>query len=116
MYDLTTIKRISKNDPAVIRKYIQAFIDSSNEALKAIDGYMAENKWDDIADVLHKMKTSVAYFFMNELEQKVINAEMNIKKGVDKTTIRDQIKEINRLLTDVFQSLQEEINSPAEKS
>jgi HPt (histidine-containing phosphotransfer) domain-containing protein len=113
MYDLTTIKRISKNDTAVIRKYIQAFISSSQEELKTIDEYMTEDKWNDIADVLHKMKTSVAYFFMDEIEQKVIDAEVNIKNNVEKSIVRDQIKEIDRLLAEVFQSLKKEISSPS---
>jgi len=111
MYDLATIKRISKNDNAVIVKYIQAFIKTSNEELKTIDRYLAENMWQDIADVLHKMKTSVAYFGMNEIQQIVINAETNINNGVDTNIINEQLEEINRLLTDSLQALRAEIKN-----
>ena len=113
MYDLTTIKRISKNDNAVISKYIRAFIDNSAEELKTIEEDMAANKWNDIAEVLHKMKTSVAYFGMNDIEQLVIHAETNIKNNIEKRTVRGQIEEIKRLLTTAFHSLQEEIDSLA---
>ena len=100
MYDLTTIKRISKNDNAVISKYIHAFIKSSHEQLQ-----------DIIAEVLHKMKTSVAYFGMNDIEQIVIQAEADIRNNVGKTIVEGQMEEIARLLTGSLQSLQEEINS-----
>lgn len=111
MYDLTTIKRISKNDNAIIIKYIHAFIDHSEGELAAIDENMAENRWNDIAEVLHKMKTSVAYFGMNDIEKIVINTEMNIKNGIDTSVIREQIKEIKKLLTNSFQLLREEIKN-----
>jgi HPt (histidine-containing phosphotransfer) domain-containing protein len=113
MYDLTTIKRISKNDNAVISKYIRTFIDNSEEELKIIAEYMAANKWNDIAEVLHKMKTSVAYFGMNDIEELVIHTEANIKNNIEKSMIRGQIEEINRLLSGAFLSLQKEIDSLA---
>ena len=111
MYDLTTIKRISKNDNAVISKYIHAFIKSSHEQLQDIDKLMDGNKWDGVADILHKMKTSVAYFGMNDIEQIVIQAEADIRNNVGKTIVEGQMEEIARLLTGSLQSLQEEINS-----
>jgi len=114
MYDLATIKRISKNDDAVISKYIHAFIKSSHAQLQDIDELMAGNKWDGVADILHKMKTSVAYFGMSDIEQIVIHAEANIRNNVETTIVEDQMEEIYRLLTDSFQSLRGEISSLAE--
>lgn len=111
MYDLSTIKRISKNDNAVICKYIQAFIKTTHEQLQEIDQLMAAGRWEEIAAVLHKMKTSVAYFFMNEIERKVIAAEKNIKNNIERDKIKGQVKEINWLLTEVCRSLQREIDS-----
>jgi len=113
MYDLTTIKRISKNNDAIISKYIQAFIKSSQGQLLEIDGFMSENKWDAVANVLHKMKTSVSYFGMNNIEQIAIQAETDIRNNIEKSTVKAQVEEINRLLTDSFKSLQEEIDTLA---
>jgi len=114
MYDLTTIKRISKNNNGIISKYIQTFIKSSQGQLLEIDGFMSENKWDAIAEVLHKMKTSVAYFGMDDIEKIVIQSETDIRSNKEKSTVKAQIEEIGRLLTDSFKSLQKEIDSLTE--
>ena len=110
MYDLATIKKISKNDNALILKYINTFISNSQADLKAIDEYWAEGMLVNVADVLHKLKTSVAYFGMSDIEQKIISTEAKIREGTDQDTIGEQISLIKNLLTDAFQALQEEIS------
>ena len=110
MYDLTTIKRISKDDKTVIARYIQTFIDNTLADLQTIDNLMAESLLENVAEVLHKMKTSVAYFGMSDVEQLVISTEKAIREeAAEKAAVKERIKEINGLLTESFRMLREEL-------
>lgn len=77
--DLTYLKEMSDNNFDFIKDMIKSFITQSPKDMESIWSHYANNEFDDIANIIHKIKPSITFMGIHELKDLVIEIEENAK-------------------------------------
>lgn len=71
LFDLSILKGISKGKRQTIDKLLNMFIEKATEEMAQIKTVAAQNNWQQLASITHKMKPALAYLRMKLLETKI---------------------------------------------
>ena len=109
LYSLDTINKVARGDAGIIAKMIRVFIDKNKEEMAKLISAMNEKDWENIAQIAHKIKPSVAYLGMLNTEKRLNKVVQYARKEENFDKIKMYIELTNEILLKVYDSLEKEI-------
>jgi HPt (histidine-containing phosphotransfer) domain-containing protein len=88
---------------------LQVFIDKSNVELLQLVEYSEQGDWDNVAGIAHKMKPSLAYLSMKQVEEIIQQIHFLAKNKEQTEKIPKLVANVQSLLEFIIQQLKEEI-------
>jgi PAS domain S-box-containing protein len=101
--DFSYLKTVSNNNEEFIREIIDTFIDTIPEHLHQIKTCLRINDWDEVARVVHKIKSSLSLLGLQDAKNLAIEIENSIKDESEATQFTEMVNSF-------IDSLQFEIN------
>ena len=77
--DLNYLREMSDNDIAFITDMVKSFINQSPKDIENIWFHFAKNEFDDVANLIHKIKPSITFMGIHELKDLILEIEDNAK-------------------------------------
>lgn len=108
-YNLELLYSITKNQKSAIVKMLQVFIDKSNVELLQMAEYSEQGDWENVAGIAHKMKPSLAYLSMKQVEEIIQQIYHSAKNREQTEKIPKLVANATSILEFIIQQLQEEI-------
>jgi HPt (histidine-containing phosphotransfer) domain-containing protein len=75
LYDLSEIRALSKNDDALLNKVISLLISMLSTEKENIKALAKEDKWAEVSEIVHKIKTSLIHIKVTSLTQVIKDLE-----------------------------------------
>jgi len=97
LYDLTDIEILSKNDDALFGKVLNILISMFSSEIENVKILAKDDKWKEVAEIVHKLKTSLTHIRVVSLKQTVKDLEDYEQFGSEK---------LNRLATEFCDALE----------
>ncbi len=108
--DLTFLKEMSENDSNFIADLIQSFITQFPKDMENVWFHFQNAEYDDVANLIHKIKPSITFIGIHELKDLVVEIEDNAKKRqID--PIEDQLKLVDKICKKAIAELLDELPS-----
>ena len=108
--DLTYLREMSDNDIDFITDMVKSFINQSPKDIENIRFHYTNNEFDDMANLIHKIKPSITFMGIHDLKDLVIELEENAKhKKID--PIKDQLEKFEKICQTAIEELREEFVS-----
>lgn len=101
--DFSYLKTVSNNNEEFIREIIDTFIDTIPEHLHQIKTCLLINDWEEVARVVHKIKSSLSLLGLQDVKNLAIEIENSIKD-------ESQAAQFTEMVDSFIDSLQFEIN------
>ena len=108
--DLSYLKSMSDNDTKFIVEMVQSFINQTPVDLSKIKDHFSNNELEEAANLLHKMKPSIAFMGIHQLKDLIVEMEANARQG-DSAILENQIKTFERICMEAIAELSEEVVS-----
>ncbi|MDZ7605788.1 MAG: Hpt domain-containing protein [Cyclobacteriaceae bacterium] len=106
--DLTFLKEMSENDSNFIADLIQSFITQIPKDMENMWFHFKNEEYDDVANLIHKIKPSITFMGIHELKDMVVEIEDNAKKRqID--PIEDQLKLFDKICRKAIAELLDEL-------
>ncbi len=106
--DLTYLTEMSDNDAAFILDMVNSFISQSPKDIEVIWSHFSKNNFDDVANIIHKIKPAIAFMGIHELKELVLQIEENAKQK-NITPLKKQLEKFDRICQNAIMELREEI-------
>jgi HPt (histidine-containing phosphotransfer) domain-containing protein len=94
LYDLSTIRTISGGDESFIKKMIALFIETVPQNVEELNKALAEQDWDQVSKMAHKLKSTLDSMGIASVKQDVRTVEQNAKN-------KESLKEIPALVGNI---------------
>jgi len=92
LYDLTDIEMLSKNDDALLGNILGILVSMFESEADNIKALVPEGKWKEVAEVAHKLKTSVTHIRANAVRENVLELEnYNGKSNAELTALAEKL-------------------------
>jgi HPt (histidine-containing phosphotransfer) domain-containing protein len=105
-YDLTMINAISDNNHDFFNKLLLMFYDTVAADMAIAKTAASENKWAEVAQLAHKMKTSLTHFGVYSVKAIIVNLEHY--ENIPTERLKALVLEMDQIVNDVFFNLKEE--------
>jgi len=108
-YNLNVVKKVTKGDVNLLIKMLSIFKEKSSIEMKKALTAVYDEDWDQVGNVIHKLKPSIAYLGMIDIEAKMNDI---IKWGREKTNhnkIKMYVEFINEVLQKVYLQIDNDI-------
>lgn len=107
--DLTYLKEMSDNDRGFITEMIQSFITQTPKDIENIWFHFANEEYDDVANLVHKIKPAITFMGIHNLKDLVLEIEDNAKKR-KLDNLESQLKIFDNTCTGAIEELKDEIH------
>ncbi len=108
--DLTYLTDMSDNDQNFITDMIRSFIHQSPKDLQQIREHFDHKAFDEVANVIHKMKPSITFMGIHELKDMILEMEENAKKN-NVSMLKEQLDMFEFVCQKAVVELEEKLNS-----
>jgi HPt (histidine-containing phosphotransfer) domain-containing protein len=75
LYDLSEIKLISNNDDGLFGKILNIMVSMFSSEIENIRDLAKNDKWKEVAEIVHKLKTSLTHINADSLKQTIRDLE-----------------------------------------
>lgn len=99
LYNISMIESIGKNNPAFVDKMIVMFVDIISKDFDTLKGAAADNNWDEVAQIAHKMKSTFGNMGVTSLLQQIRDLESRAENP------RESVEVLEKELTLVLAQL-----------
>ncbi|NSW45531.1 MAG: response regulator [Bacteroidales bacterium] len=113
-YNLDLLYNITKNQKNAIIKMLQVFIEKTHIELTQLEEYVLNKDWQNVAGIAHKMKPSLAYLSMKQVEELIQQIYYLSKNNEQTDRIPKLLANAKAILDFVIHQLQEEIKRLSE--
>ncbi|NJN25912.1 MAG: PAS domain S-box protein [Cyclobacteriaceae bacterium] len=105
--DLTYLKEMSDNDQGFIHDMVKSFINQAPRDIENIWFHFASEEYDDLANIIHKIKPSVTFMGIHALKDLVLSIEDNAKSRRIEP-LKDQLDKFEHICRMAITELKEE--------
>ncbi len=107
--DLTYLLKLANGSDEFIAQMLSLFIEQTPDALGKMEKYLQEHDWELLSKVAHKMKPSIMFVGIKELEQdvKAIEDYASEKANLDK--LPEMVSHVKTICNEAIGELKEEI-------
>jgi len=106
--DLTYLTKLSNGDKAFIREMLALFIEQVPDMMARMTKYLELKDWNSLSHVAHKMKPSVMFVGLKEIEADVKKVEDYAADRVNTEDIPGMVDKIKRVCAEAIDELKEE--------
>lgn len=107
--DLTYLKELSNGSDEFVTEMLTIFIRETPEALSKMETHLQTKEWKLLRNVLHKIKPSMAFVGLKEIEQVVHDAEEYAGSETNLDKLPEMIMKIKTICTEGILELQVEL-------
>ena len=108
--DLTYLKEISNGSNEFIREMISLFIKHTPIELNNIELYFKNKNWQSLRNVFHKMKASMAFVGLKEIESILRQAEEYALNETNLDQLPSMIMKVKQTCNEAISELEEELH------
>ncbi len=108
--DLTYLTEMSDNDQNFITDMIRSFISQSPKDLEQIRHHFDDQDFEEVANLIHKMKPSITFMGIHELKDLVLEVEENAKKN-EIALLKNQLDKFEYVCQNAVKELVKKLNS-----
>jgi PAS domain S-box-containing protein len=110
--DLNYLKEMSDNDVGFITDMVKSFINQAPKDMENIWFHFSNEEYDEVANIIHKIKPSITFMGIHELKDLVLEIEDNAKhKKID--PLKGQLEKFELVCQRAILELKEEFASLA---
>ena len=107
--DLTYLRKLSNGSNEFIAQMLTLFIEQTPEALGRMEKHLEEHNWEALSKVAHKMKPSIMFVGLKEIEKEVKTVEDYASEETHVEELPGMIAHIKEVCNEALGELQEEI-------
>ncbi len=107
--DLSYLRQMAMGDESIIIETTEVFLDDTPNALEHLQEHFANQEWDKLAKLAHKIKPNLAYMGMDRARKLIIDIEKQAKSGEISDDLDDQIAEFNKLCRRALEELSDKV-------
>ncbi len=108
--DLTYLKEMSDNDQPFITGMIDTFINQTPKDLENIWFHFSNKEFDDVANLVHKIKPSITFMGIHSLKDMIPVIEENAKNKQE-IVLKDQLTKLEEICKLAILELKEELEN-----
>ena len=105
--DLTYLREMSDNDLNFITEMVHSFMNQSPKDIENIWFHFTKNEFDEVANLVHKIKPSITFMGIHKLKDLIIEMEENAKHH-HADTLKVQLEEFDTICRKAIEELKEE--------
>lgn len=107
LYDLSTIRSISGGDEGFVKKMIDLFIETVPQNVEELNKALAEQDWDQVSKMAHKLKSTLDSMGIASVKQDVRTVEQNAKNRESLKDIPALVGNINTIVAACIEQLKQ---------
>jgi HPt (histidine-containing phosphotransfer) domain-containing protein len=92
--DVEGLRRLSGNDNTFVSEILKLYADRSTRDIKYLEEARAQNDWNNIRFVVHRMRSAAVPLGLKKLVVLLKKVEMNIKEGQPTEDLQPVLDEI----------------------
>jgi signal transduction histidine kinase/HPt (histidine-containing phosphotransfer) domain-containing protein len=109
--NLTYLKSIGGDNPEFIIQMIEMFLQKTPEALEEMDKKFAEQNWEDVRNIAHRIKPTYTYVGLSDIHKMLATIEKCCQAKENLETVPALIHDVETLSTVAFAELQKELKA-----
>lgn len=109
--NLDYLNELSGGSPEFIKEVAEAFIDETPGNLEKMQTALANHDYQTIKSIAHKIKPSMTFFGIVEMEDEIRELENNSLNQINLEIIPSQIEKTVRILNQAVDELKEQISA-----
>ncbi|MEI7801393.1 MAG: Hpt domain-containing protein [Bacteroidota bacterium] len=106
--DLGFLKQFSSGNTAMMKQLINVFLQTSQDAMSKIEGFIAEKNWERVGAIAHQLKPQCSYMGIKTAEQLILKIE-ELKNSADGGNIPELFSQLKTMLETAVVELKEEL-------
>ena len=95
--DLTFLNELADGNKEFIKKMLEIYVKQTPENIGSLETFAADNNYDGISSVAHKMRSSVPYVGLGEVEKLLEKLEFEAKQRINVNNYAHLVSEIKRM-------------------
>ena len=107
--DYTYIKQAMGGDTTALKNITSLFLGETATILENINKSVTENNWQTLKSNVHKIKSSLRMFGLNDMAELCMKTELIISKGEDLSNIREIVDQISKELPIIMETIRADI-------
>lgn len=107
--DLSYLQEMAMGDEEIVIETTEVFLENTPEALEEIKNLYTQEKWDELAKLVHKIKPNFSYMGMNRARELLLDIEEQAKSSNISDELPNQITEFSEICNRAFDELSTEI-------
>lgn len=109
--DLSYLREIAMGDEKIIMDTTKAFLEDTPEALDKLSDYYANQQWDKLYKVAHRMKPSLKYLGMKRASELILEIEKQARSQQISDDLENQIQEFTTICFKALDELSEKLDT-----
>lgn len=109
--DLSYLKEIAGGETAVMKEFIELFLEQITEFRDGLQMYLKNQQWDELGKLAHKAKSSVMTFGLNELGSHLKQLQIKTQQLSEIDSYSADVEEFERVISAAEQELREELEN-----
>lgn len=105
--DLSFLKQFSSGNNEMMKKLINVFFQTAQDAMLKIEGFIAEKNWERVGSIAHQLKPQCSYMGIKSAEPIIIKIED--AKNSDGSVIPDLFISLKAIIEKAVLELSEEV-------
>ncbi len=73
--DLTFLKQFSSGNTAMMKKLINVFLNTAQDSIEKIEGFINEKNWERVGSIAHQLKPQCSYMGIKTAEPIILQIE-----------------------------------------
>ena len=107
--DLTYLRKLSNGSDDFIKQMLTLFIEQTPDALQRMEKYTKEQNWELLGKVAHKMKPSILFVGIKELENEMKIVEEYASENSNTNELPGMVIHIKGICNEAIEELKEEM-------
>ena len=108
-YDLRILRKLSHDDEAFVQKMVEVFVDTTPEAVRAIEAALKDGNYAVLAATAHRIKPSIESMGISQLAGVAKEIEVHAKSdSVDRVFLTERVRFFTGTLRAVIARIQED--------
>jgi CheY-like chemotaxis protein len=107
--DLSFLKQLAENNDSFFKDFICLFLQNAPETVDELVTALAKEDWEGIRQAAHKIKPSVSYLGMKDIQQAAAKVEENAKNQTNLSDIPQLVEKIKAGCSQAYLELEKEL-------
>ena len=106
--DLTFLKQFSSGNTAMMKQLVNVFLQTSQDSITRIEGFIAEKNWERVGAIAHQLKPQCSYMGIKNAEPLILKIE-ELKNSSDGGNVPALFAELKVMVEAASVELKEEL-------